>query len=75
MFNATFSRFFLTFARTVQQVIYSIHGIESLNYRLRKIVRTRGIFPSAQATLKLLRLLREPHAPACLRSHRKCPPL
>jgi transposase-like protein len=37
-------------------VIYTTNAIESLNMSLRKIIKTRGSFPSEQAALKLLYL-------------------
>ena len=35
-------------------MIYTTNAIESLNMSLRKIIKTRGSFPSEQAALKLL---------------------
>jgi putative transposase len=37
-------------------VIYTTNAIESLNYQLRKITKSRGHFPTDQALLKLLYL-------------------
>jgi transposase-like protein len=34
--------------------MYTTNAIESLNMSLRKIIKTRGSFPSEQAALKLL---------------------
>ena len=35
-------------------MIYTTNAIESLNYQLRKVTKTRGHFPSEDAALKLL---------------------
>jgi putative transposase len=47
---------FLAFPPEVRRVIYTTNLIESLNSRLRKVVRNRGQFPSEQAALKVLYL-------------------
>lgn len=47
---------FFAFEREVRRVIYTTNAIESLNYRLRKITRSRGHFPNEEAALKLLYL-------------------
>ena len=47
---------FLAFPPEVRRVIYTTNLIESINARLRKVVRTRGHFPSEQAALKVLYL-------------------
>ena len=47
---------FLAFAREIRKVIYTTNAIESLNYSLRKIIKTRGHFPSEEAATKLLYL-------------------
>ena len=47
---------FLAFPPEVRKVIYTTNLIESINARLRKVVRTRGHFPSEQAALKVLYL-------------------
>lgn len=47
---------FLAFPPEVRKVIYTTNLIESINARLRKVVRTRGHFPSEQAVLKVLYL-------------------
>ncbi|MPZ63549.1 MAG: IS256 family transposase [Propionibacteriales bacterium] len=47
---------FLAFPPEVRRVIYTTNLIESLNSRLRKVVRNRGQFPSEQAVLKVLYL-------------------
>ncbi|MFI1169891.1 IS256 family transposase [Streptomyces sp. NPDC020801] len=47
---------FLAFDREIRRVIYTTNAIESLNYQLRKITKTRGHFPSDDAAIKLLYL-------------------
>jgi transposase-like protein len=47
---------FLVFPREIRKVIYTTNAIESLNYSLRKIIKTRGHFPSEEAATKLLYL-------------------
>lgn len=38
----------------VRRVIYTTNAIESLHMQLRKIIKTRGHFPSDEAATKLL---------------------
>lgn len=38
----------------VHRVIYTTNAIESVNARLRKIIKTRGHFPSDEAATKLI---------------------
>lgn len=45
---------FLAFGPATRKAIYTTNAIESLNYQLRKITKTRGHFPSDQAAVKLL---------------------
>jgi transposase-like protein len=47
---------FLTFPPEVRRVIYTTNLIESMNARLRKVTRNRGLFPTEQAALKVLYL-------------------
>jgi len=47
---------FFAFAPEVRRIIYTTNMIESINYRLRKISKTRGHFPTDDALLKLLYL-------------------
>ena len=47
---------FLAFPRDVRKAIYTTNAIESLNFQLRKIIKTRGHFPSDDAAFKLLYL-------------------
>jgi len=44
----------VAFGPAVRKVIYTTNSIESLNYQLRKIIKTRGHFPSDTAVIKLL---------------------
>jgi putative transposase len=45
---------FLAFPRDVRRIIYTTNAIESLNYQLRKIIRSKGHFPCEEAATKLL---------------------
>jgi putative transposase len=45
---------FFAFPREVRRIIYTTNAIESLNYQLRKIIRSKGHFPSDEAATKLL---------------------
>jgi putative transposase len=45
---------FFAFNPAVRRVIYTTNAIESLHSRLRKIIKTRGHFPSDDAATKLL---------------------
>ena len=45
---------FFAFSPEVRRVIYTTNAIESLHSRLRKIIKTRGHFPSDDAATKLL---------------------
>jgi putative transposase len=40
----------------IRKVIYTTNAIESLNYSLRKVTKTRGAFCSNEAVLKLIYL-------------------
>ena len=42
------------FASAIGRVIYTTNAIESVNARLRKIIKTRGHFPSDDAATKLI---------------------
>jgi len=43
-----------SFTAEIRKAIYTTNAIESLNMSLRKIIKTRGSFPSEEACLKLL---------------------
>lgn len=45
---------FFVFPPDIRRVIYTTNAIESLNMQLRKIIKTRGHFPTDEAALKLL---------------------
>ena len=45
---------FFAFPPAVRRVIYTTNAIESVNARLRKIIKTRGHFPSDDAATKLI---------------------
>lgn len=44
------------FSKEIRKAIYTTNAIESLNMSLRKIIKTRGSFPSEEACFKLLYL-------------------
>lgn len=44
------------FPSEVRRIIYTTNAVESLHMSLRKIIKTRGSFPSEEAALKLLYL-------------------
>ena len=45
---------FFAFAPEVRRIIYTTNAIESLHMQLRKIIKTRGHFPSEDAATKLI---------------------
>ncbi|MBK7719771.1 MAG: IS256 family transposase [Simplicispira sp.] len=45
---------FFAFPPQIRRVIYTTNAIESINARLRKIIKTRGHFPSDDAAAKLI---------------------
>jgi putative transposase len=45
---------FFAFPAQIRRVIYTTNAIESINARLRKIIKTRGHFPSDDAATKLI---------------------
>lgn len=47
---------FFAFPPEVRKVTYTTNMIESINYQLRKIAKTRGHFPTDDALIKLLYL-------------------
>jgi putative transposase len=47
---------FFDFPAEVRKVIYTTNAVESLHMSLRKIIKTRGSFPSEEAALKLIYL-------------------
>lgn len=47
---------FLAFPPEIRRIIYTTNAVESLNYQLRKVTKTRGHFPTDEAVLKILYL-------------------
>jgi len=47
---------FFDFPAEVRKMIYTTNAVESLHMSLRKIIKTRGSFPSEEAAIKLLYL-------------------
>jgi putative transposase len=47
---------FFAYPADIRRVIYTTNAIESVNMSLRKIIKTRGSFPTDEAALKLLYL-------------------
>jgi putative transposase len=45
---------FLAFPLAVRRLIYTTNTIESLNFQLRKVIKTKGAFPSEEAAIKLI---------------------
>lgn len=45
---------FFAFPPDIRRVIYTTNAIESLNMQMRKIIKTRGHFPTDEAAIKLL---------------------
>lgn len=47
---------FFAFPEEVRKVVYTTNAVESLHMSLRKVIKTRGSFPSEEAAFKLLYL-------------------
>jgi putative transposase len=47
---------FFSFPEEVRKVVYTTNAVESLHGSLRKVIKTRGSFPTEEAALKLLYL-------------------
>lgn len=47
---------FLDYPVELRRIVYTTNAIESINYQLRKVTKTRGHFPSDEAAMKLLYL-------------------
>ena len=62
MVLTTGSTVFFAFPAEIRKVIYTTNAVESLNMSLRKIIKTRGSFPSEEAALKLLYLALSNHS-------------
>jgi putative transposase len=54
--QAAWERFisFLAFPPELRRVIYTTNSVESLNYRMRKVIKNCGQFPNDAAVIKLL---------------------
>lgn len=44
---------FLAYSPEIRKAIYTTNAIESLNYSLRKVTKSRGAFPTSEAAMKL----------------------
>lgn len=47
---------FFSYPADIRKVIYTTNAVESLNMSLRKVIKTRGSFPTEEAAIKLLYL-------------------
>jgi putative transposase len=47
---------FFAFPEEIRKVVYTTNAVESLHMNLRKIIKTRGSFPTEEAAIKLLYL-------------------
>lgn len=47
---------FLELPSELRKLVYTTNAVESLNYQLRKVIKTKGHFPSDEAAIKLLYL-------------------
>ena len=47
---------FLELPPALRRIVYTTNAIESLNFQLRKIIKTKGHFPNDEAAIKLLYL-------------------
>ncbi len=45
---------FFAFPPAIRKIIYTTNSIENINGQLRKIIKTRGHFPSDEAAAKLI---------------------
>lgn len=50
---------FFAFPEEVRKIVYTTNAVESLHMSLRKVIKTRGSFPSEEAAFKLLYLALE----------------
>ena len=50
---------FFAYPEDIRKVIYTTNAIESLNMSLRKVIKTRGSFPTPESAMKLLYLALE----------------
>jgi putative transposase len=56
MWRRSWERFipFFAFPEEIRRIVYTTNSIEAVNRQLRKIIKTRGHFPTEDAALKLL---------------------
>jgi putative transposase len=56
MWRTHWERFipFFAFPEAIRKIVYTTNSIEAVNRQLRKIIKTRGHFPTEDAALKLL---------------------
>lgn len=47
---------FFEYPEEIRKIIYTTNAVESLHSTARKIIKTRGLFPSDEAAIKLLYL-------------------
>jgi len=47
---------FFEYGQAIRKMVYTTNAIESVNMQVRKIIKTRGHFPSEEAALKLIYL-------------------
>ncbi len=47
---------FFNYSPEIRKVIYTTNAVESLNYSLRKLLKTRGAFPNDDSIMKVLYL-------------------
>ncbi len=47
---------FFAYAPAIRRVIYTTNAIESVSYRLRRLIKTKASFPNDEAAIKLLYL-------------------
>jgi putative transposase len=59
---------FLAYPTDVRRVIYTTNSIEALHRQLRKIIKTRGHFPTEDAARKLIYLAISNAVPAWTRT-------
>ena len=45
---------FLAFPEPIRRIVYTTNSIEAVNRQLRKVIKTRGRFPTEDAAMKLL---------------------
>ena len=50
---------FFAYPADIRRVIYTTNAVESLNMSLRKVIKTRGSFPTSESAMKLLYLALE----------------